>query len=106
MSPRTSRDALMTQAALAPLGITTVVCRRFEELLHEVNAGAGALLITEELLSTAHTAALNRRLGHQPAWSDLPVLILTRPGAQAGSLDDAVAAFGNVTLLERPLHVA
>ena len=106
MSPATSKDAVMTQAALAPLGITTIVCRRFDELLHEVDTGGGALLIAEELLSTTHNAALNDRLKHQPAWSDLPVLILTRPGRNAGSLDEAVAAFGNVTLLERPLHVA
>jgi signal transduction histidine kinase len=63
------------------------------------------MLIPEELLSTAHNDTLRERLQRQPPWSDLPVLILTRPGTDSRSLGDAMGAFGNVTLLDRPLRV-
>jgi len=42
----------------------------------------------------------------QPAWSDLPILVLARPGADSITVGEAVASLGNVTLLERPLRVA
>ena len=41
----------------------------------------------------------------QPPWSDLPMLILTRPGADSATVSGAVASLGNVTLLERPIRV-
>ena len=42
----------------------------------------------------------------QPPWSDLPVLVLTRPGADSAESSEAVRMLGNVTLLERPVRVA
>ncbi len=42
----------------------------------------------------------------QPPWSDLPVLILTRPGADSAETEEAVRTLGNVTLLERPVRLA
>ena len=45
-------------------------------------------------------------LAEQPPWSDLPVLVLTRRGADSAALDEAVRTFGNVTLLERPVRGA
>ncbi len=106
MAPATSRDAQVTEAMLASFGITVSICRRFDQLFSEMTAGAGAMLISEELLSAAHNEMLRDRLRRQPPWSDLPVLILTRPGADASSVGDAVGAFGNVTLLDRPVRVA
>ena len=50
--------------------------------------------------------ALREILAKQPPWSDLPVLVLTRPGADSASLDEAVRTLGNVTLLERPVRSA
>ena len=41
----------------------------------------------------------------QPSWSDLPILLLTRPGADSSSVAWAASELGNVTLLERPVRV-
>jgi signal transduction histidine kinase len=45
-------------------------------------------------------------LGEQPPWSDLPILVMTRPGADSVYAAHAVRVLSNVTLLERPLKVA
>src|SRR3970282_1908952 len=42
----------------------------------------------------------------RPRWSALPVLVLTRSGADSQQVGDAIARLGNVTLLERPLRLA
>ena len=102
----TSRDAATTDAMLSPLGIGVEICRSFDELIRELTAGAGAILLPEEALSPAHTAALRAVLAAQPPWSDLPVLVLTRPGADSAESNEAVQQLGNVTLLERPVRLA
>src|SRR5262245_64277341 len=67
--------------------------------------GSAALLLSEEAVATGEVELL-RVLGEQPPWSDLPILILTRPGADSAYTAHAVRVLSNVTLLERPLQVA
>ena len=102
----TAKDAATTQSMLSPLGIRIEVCRSFESLLEEVRIGAAAVLLPEEAASPAHNAALRAVLAAHPPWSDLPVLVLTRPGADSDESREAVRTLGNVTLLERPVRVA
>jgi signal transduction histidine kinase/CheY-like chemotaxis protein len=101
----TARDGATTQALLSPVGVHVDVCRTFADLLRETAIGAGALLLPEEMATSEHTAALKPLLDDQPPWSDLPILLLTRPGADSAEAADAVRLLGNVTLLERPLRV-
>ena len=102
----TAKDATTTRTMLSPLGIAIDVCRTFEAFLEEVNAGGGAILLPEEAVSEAHNVALRQVLDSQPPWSDLPVLLLTRPGADSVEANAAVRTLGNVTLLERPVRLA
>jgi len=102
----TSRDAATTEAMLSPLGIHLTICRTFEKLLEEISTGCGAVLLPEEAVSSSHNVALRSALAAQPPWSDLPILLLTRPGADSAESGEAVRTFGNVTLLERPLRLA
>ena len=102
----TAKDAATTEAMLAPAGIHVEVCRTFQGLLDELTAGAGALLIPEEAASSAQNTALAAQLAGQPAWSDLPILVLTRPGADSAETGEAVRMLGNVTLIERPVRLA
>jgi signal transduction histidine kinase/CheY-like chemotaxis protein len=102
----TSRDAATTEAMLSPLGIHLTICRTFEKLLEEIRTGCGAVLLPEEAVSSSHNAALRSALAVQPPWSDLPILLLTRPGADSAESGEAVRSFGNVMLLERPLRLA
>ncbi len=67
--------------------------------------GAAALIIAEERLNLEAAKCLAARLSEQGAWSDLPVLLVTRQGADSPISRAAVRTLGNVTLLERPLRM-
>jgi signal transduction histidine kinase len=104
MAP-TNRDGDITSDLLNGAGIETQVFSSLEALVHAINEGAAAVLIAEEHLSGGLKAPLSNWLSRQPPWSDLPVLILTRPGADSPESAEAWRTLGNVTLLERPTRV-
>src|SRR5690349_8625733 len=104
MAP-TARDSEITCELLNGSGITTHPCKDLYGLVHELNEGAAAALIAEEHLSGALKAPLAAWLARQAPWSDLPILILTRPGADSPEAAEAWRTLGNVTLLERPTRV-
>jgi signal transduction histidine kinase/ActR/RegA family two-component response regulator len=102
---RTSKDAATTERLLAQVGIEAETCQGLDQLARELRRGAAAMVIPEEGLSPAAMATLSGILAEQPAWSDLPVLVLTRPGADSVELSEALRMLGNVTVLECPLRV-
>jgi PAS domain S-box-containing protein len=103
----TGRDAPMARDVLAEEGIRGVVCADVAELADGIVDGAGAVVVAEEaLLSELHVQHLGERVARQPPWSDLPILLLTHPGADSSTVRMAVRQLGNVTLLERPVRVA
>jgi signal transduction histidine kinase/CheY-like chemotaxis protein len=101
----TRKDALLT-ISLLPDGVVGEVCPSLTTLIEAVEQGAAAILIAEEWVASSGCARLAEVIAMQPAWSDLPVLVLTRPGADSGDVAHAVRTLGNVTLLERPLRVS
>ena len=102
----TGRDAPLTRTVLAEGGVRSAICDDMATLLREIGHGAGAVLVSEEaLLDEAALYHLGERLARQPTWSDLPVLLLSRPGADSPIVRQTVRLLGNVTLLERPVRV-
>ncbi len=102
----TRKDALLTESLLAPADLHCLICSTIADLAAAVRQGAAAMLIAEEMIVGSGYAELKAVLARQPAWSDLPVLVLTRPGADSADVADAVRTLGNVTLLERPIRIA
>jgi signal transduction histidine kinase/ActR/RegA family two-component response regulator len=102
----TTKDAVMATAVLDHAGIASHVCRTLQDLLREIGLGAGALLVSEEMLSGSGAAELADAVSTQPPWSDLPVLILARQGADSRAIATAMEGTANVTVLERPIRVA
>jgi signal transduction histidine kinase/ActR/RegA family two-component response regulator len=101
------RDAVAMVELLQSHGYLAQVCSGLADAAAAVEQGAGALLLTEESLEREQMTALLPRLDGQPAWSELPVIILTTVGERSAErLDHIAAAAGGVTLLERPLGVA
>ncbi len=102
------RDAAAIASVLNGGGYATEICTGALEAGLQLEAGAGALLATEESLDREHVPQLLSQLRTQPAWSELPVIILTSGGEARFSqlLDLTAAAAGSVTLLERPLGAA
>ena len=102
------QDAAAMAKLLEGHGFKTQVCLKPEECAREVGRGAGALLLTEETLEHASIFAVLQILQAQPAWSDLPLILLTRGGESRLTklLDLAGSAAGSVTFLERPMRSA
>lgn len=86
--------------------IENQACRTIDELMFELGRGAGAIVTVEEALSKAVLTPLQQYVAAQPTWSDIPILLLTKRGADSMSVQDAVNRLGNVTLLERPIRIS
>jgi len=101
------RDAAVAVAMLGDAGIAARACRDLMDLVDELNAGAGFVVVTEEAVATADLHRVAEWLGAQEQWSDLPFVLITHRG---GGLERNPAAsrhlevLGNVTFLERPFH--
>jgi signal transduction histidine kinase len=98
----TTRDGEVTHALLAKAGLDTVLCRDLRSVCDELEAGAAALLLTSEALSSNDIGLLVSYLEGQPSWSDLPIVLLVRSGFPSVKLEGVLPSLGNVTLLERP----
>ena len=102
----TGRDSELVAASLRQAELTSMVCDGWSTLEREVSRGAAAILISEEALHTEGARRLRGLLQEQPAWSDLPVMLLIGRSADSHAIHAAARAIGNVTLLERPMRVA
>lgn len=101
----TAADAAITQTLLDEAGLVCQICSDLHVLGQEVVRGAGAILLTEEVLTESDAKFLVQALADQPRWSDMPVLLLTSRGADSAIAVQALELLGNVTLLERPVRV-
>src|SRR5438132_1644262 len=70
------RDASVLCRLLRESGLIPLPCQDVGQVTQRLPEGAGALLLTEEALTSQATADLNQALTAQPSWSDLPVLLL------------------------------
>jgi len=106
----TGSDGSITDRVLSKAGLSVLVCDDIARACEHIKgADAGALLIAEEALSNPVGRDLLRALGEQPAWSDIPIVVLTAEGELSGALPkpiSEVTIHGNVTLLERPVRIA
>lgn len=97
------RDAEVAGTYLKRVGVEVRICRQAKTLLDGVRDGCGPLLIAEEALDQMLRTSLGRLLKRQPAWSNLPLLILiSRTGLGQEVADFALAH--QATLLQRPLQ--
>lgn len=102
----TGKDADLTQSLLGRAGIECACCHDLESVCEQLEAGAGAVLLVEEAVAPGRNPSLDEWLARQAPWSDLPVLILARPGADSDGVARSMDLLGNVTVLERPTRVA
>ncbi len=98
------QDGTLTERLFKSAGVPVALCTSEFDLAGKLSEGAGALLLTEEALTTTTLSVLRRYVESQQTWSDLPVLLLTRPGTESLHAQRATEQLGNVTLLERPVR--
>src|SRR5262245_17834792 len=88
MAP-TSRDAELTRSILTRAGIMSEHFADFESLCDALDDGAGAVLFPEEAVGQG-SGRLAHYLAMQPPWSDIPLLVLARPGAVSADVAQAM----------------
>ena len=76
-------------------------------LIAAIHDNVGFVLLTEDAVRNADLRPLVARIAAQPAWSDLPFVLVTDHGG--GPERNPIAArwlesLGNVSFLERPFH--
>ena len=98
----TGRDAELIVGVLRQGGIDAAICADLFPVGPLVHENTGALIIGEEALHTSFIQQLRNLVNQQPAWSDLPLLLLT--GTSAQQLKYHQLEFGAPVLLERPLR--
>ena len=101
----TPRDAQISGEILSNAGLVAHTCGSMAELCQEIQAGAGAVLLTDSTLSTSDPDCLASVLADQPAWSDMPVLLLSPLGAESPTAVWAMNALSNLTVLDQPVRV-
>jgi signal transduction histidine kinase/ActR/RegA family two-component response regulator len=101
------RDAELMCTHLEGAGLPCSVCVDVDEACRELGRGAGALIFTEEALTVDTSPRLAQALDAQPAWSDIPMIILTGMPSEE-TKRRSFGTFGrrtNVTFVDRPVRI-
>jgi signal transduction histidine kinase len=99
------RDSQVALMILNEAGFGGMIATDLGALCAELEPGAGLLLIAAEALRGPELERLLLYLEQQPAWSDLPIILLTHHGGpEQGPSSRLSKLLGNVTFLERPFH--
>jgi signal transduction histidine kinase len=104
--PPTKKDEAIARDLLAAAGLECHTFHSLAEICREIARGAGVVVVPEEAIRREAAAAFAEVLRAQPAWSNLPVLILMAARHRHGRTMQVPLELGEVTLLRRPLHVA
>jgi signal transduction histidine kinase len=101
------RDGPAAAEFINRVELPTLVCASLDEFVREVARGAAAVLLAEEGLFGRDFSGLTQWVADQPAWSDLPFVVLTSRQEQAAIgrwRNSLIADLRNVSLLERPVQ--
>jgi two-component sensor histidine kinase len=93
------RDAKIAASILSSRGVAAQVCSTLAEAVPLLDRGQ-CLVVAEEALITSDRSRLAAWLENQPAWSDFPIVLLTKRGAE---LDERLRFLDrHLIVLERP----
>ncbi|WP_300631759.1 ATP-binding protein [Pseudomonas sp.] len=99
------RDSSLALMMLNEAGYHGMVAASLPGLCEALDEGAGLLIIAAEALRGVDMEPLLEYLHQQPAWSDLPIVLMTHHGGSEQNVSSHLSGLlGNVTFLERPFH--
>lgn len=104
LAPR-GRDAEVAAELLGQTGMASRVVPDLAALCDLIEQQIGAVLIAEEAIGE-DLSSLKAALEKQPAWSDIPFIVLTSGKARkrTPAEEERIDAVGNAVLLARPMH--
>ncbi len=98
------RDGALAVELMIRHGFTAQQCTSLEQLLEGIPT-AGCAIVTSEVMTEHVREELVRVLGEQPPWSDFPLILFAPRGTdRASDAFQAMQLFGNIAVLERPVH--
>ena len=101
----TGRDGTLALMMLNEAGYAGIIAPNLTQLCEALEEGAGLLIIAAEALHGVDLEPLLEHLHQQPAWSDLPIVLMTHHGGKEQNGSSHLSGLlGNVTFLERPFH--
>lgn len=101
------RDAELMCSQMGTSGIRCHPCSDIDDLCRRIPDGTGAVVLTEEALRPSTMPRFALTLAAQPAWSEIPVVILTgAPSIEKHTRSfEAIGRHTNVTLVDRPVRI-
>ena len=100
----TQRDADVALRLFEGVNILAIACSSETVLLQEIEAGAGVVILTDDLSRQASPSReLRWVMEAQPQWSELPIIALARSDSSTGRLN-ALRSLPGLVLLERPVQ--
>lgn len=99
------RDGTLTCQILSEAGVGCRAFESVEQFSDEFDRGAGAAIFAEEALDQEAAPLIAAVLQKQPAWSDIPIIVVVRDDGGNGSRLKAFAPLGNVSVLARPMSL-
>jgi signal transduction histidine kinase len=105
LAPR-GRDAAVAASLIDQAGVPSRICGDLAQLVEALDGNAAFVLMTEEAIRSVDLKPLAQWLAGQPAWSDLPFILVTDHGGPERNPIAArwLDALGNVSFIERPFH--
>ena len=105
LAPR-GRDSQVIVQVLQREGVACEPCRDLAGLWASLVADPGAVLLTEEALAGDGLDGVLDWCDAQPAWSDLPVIVLAtkQPARRTRLAAGLLERLGNTIILERPIN--
>jgi len=101
------RDASVAESLLDEAGIRSRTSPSIGDVAEALNDDVCMVVVAEEVLRSADLRPIAKWISNQPAWSDLPFIILTHRGQGSRfhpEMPRLTEVLGNVTLVERPFH--
>jgi signal transduction histidine kinase/CheY-like chemotaxis protein len=98
-------DRTLASGFLVDEGVEVESLADMSLLPPRVALGVACIIVVEEALQSAHLEALHDALAMQPAWSDMPLILVAAQRSSLAHLAEEVFPIsGNLTVLQRPLH--
>src|ERR1041384_7973599 len=96
--PPTSRDGTAIATLLKSAEIDCAVFATMADLCAALDEGAGTVVVSEESVMDS-VSLLEACVMAQPVWSDLPILVLSRSGAESSRLIAILEGLGNASVI-------
>jgi signal transduction histidine kinase/ActR/RegA family two-component response regulator len=100
--PPTRRDGDVTRALLRDVGLDCDVVGSARILASQLSTSIGAVVLTDAAVADPGLSSVMDALERQPRWSDMPVILLSKPDMRSPSDKRRFGKLTNLTVLDRP----